>query len=237
MSIKHYIETLPNGLSFKMIEVEGGSFMMGGKDEEARNWEKPVHKVSVNTFYLGEFLVTQELWETILNDNPSNFKGLKQPVEQVSWNDTQDFIKKLNQLTGKNHRLPTEAEWEFAARGGIYSEKYIYTGSDRLLEVGWYNENSGNETHPVGEKPANELGLYDMSGNVWEWVEDNWHDDYQEAPTDGSAWLSSSAEALRRVCRGGSWIDHARYCRVSYRYDYSPEIRISYLGFRLALSL
>ncbi|MCB1194538.1 MAG: formylglycine-generating enzyme family protein, partial [Leptospiraceae bacterium] len=158
------------------------------------------------------------------------------PVEKVSWNDTQDFIKKLNKKAGKTYRLPTEAEWEFAAQGGIYTEGYKYSGSDRLKEVGWYDENSGNATHPVGEKMANELGLYDMSGNVWEWVEDQWHDNYKGAPTDGTVWVNQDADA-GRVVRGGGWIDRARLCRVSFRYLYSPAGRNDHIGFRLALSL
>ena len=236
MHIKHHIEPLPKGLAFKMIEVVGDSFKMGGSDGEALNREKPIHEVSVQSFYIGEFPVTQELWQAVMNNNPSNFKELKRPVEQVSWNDTQDFLKKLNEVTGKDYRLPTEAEWEFAARGGIHSEEYIYAGSDRLTEVGWYRENSGRETHPVGKKSANELGIYDMSGNVWEWVEDQWHDDYQDAPTDGSAWVDADQGAYR-VCRGGSWLRNARYCRVSFRDFNSPGFRGNSLGFRLALSL
>ena len=236
MTIKHHIETLPNGLSFKMIEVEGGTFMMGGSDGEELSREKPVHEVSLKTFFMGEFPVTQVLWEKVMGNNPAYFKGDNRPIEEVSWIDSQDFLKKLNKLTRRKYRLPTEAEWEFAARGGIYSEEYIYSGSDRLAEVGWYGENSNNETHPVGEKLANELGFYDMSGNVWEWVEDNWHDNYHGAPIDGSSWLSSSKEASH-VYRGGCWFTSTRTCRVSFRRDRSPDYRVNILGFRLALSL
>ncbi|MCB0840855.1 MAG: formylglycine-generating enzyme family protein, partial [Bacteroidetes bacterium] len=170
---KSHIEKLPSGLSFEMIFIEGGTFMMGSDREEAYDREKPVHEVSLDSFYLGKYPVTQALWEEVMGNNPSHFQGENNPVEKVSWNDTQDFIKNLNELAGKEYRLPTEAEWEFAARGGNHTEGYKYSGSDRLKEVGWYSENSA-VTHPVSEKPANELGIFDMSGNVFEWCQDKY---------------------------------------------------------------
>lgn len=231
-----HTETLPPGLSFDMILVEGGEFIMGGADEEAYDDEKPVHKVSVSEFYIGQYPVTQAIWEAVMGNNPSEFKGSDRPVENVSWDDCQEFLKKLNKETGQTYRLPTEAEWEFAARGGIHSEEYLYAGSDKLKEAGWYEENSNNQTHPVGLKLGNELDLYDMSGNVWEWVEDQWHGSYEGAPTDGSDWVDIE-KGSKRVNRGGSWFGVARDCRVSLRSDASPEDRSSFIGLRLALSL
>ena len=217
--------------AFEMIFVEGGTFLMGGADEEAYGDEKPVHKVQVYPFYLARYPVTQALWQAVMRNNPSNFKGADRPVERVSWDDCQDFLQKLNAHTGKNYRLPTEAEWEYAARGGAYSEGYLSAGSDKLKDVGWYDENSGNETHPVGEKLPNELGLYDLSGNVWEWCED-WYGSY---PSGSQTNPTGPSRGSDRVSRGGSWISVAQYCRVSYRYPYSPEGRDFNLGFRLAL--
>jgi sulfatase modifying factor 1 len=220
----------------EMILVEGGEFEMGESEPDAEDWEKPVHVVNIPSFFIGKYPVTQKLWQFVMGDNPSDFKGEDRPVENVSWDDTQIFLEKLNALTGKVYRLPTEAEWEFAARGGNKSEGYLYSGSDRITEVGWYRENSENKTHPVGQKPANELGIYDMSGNVWEWVEDQWHLNYRDAPTDGSAWVDREEEA-HRVRRGGSWMHRTRICRISIRYNNSPGSRSSYIGLRLVLSL
>lgn len=230
-------ETLPNDVSFEMTFVEGGSFLMGGRDDRAAEYEKPVHEVSLPSFYIGKYPVTQEVWTAVMGaeNNPSGFPGYKRPVERVSWNDTQDFIKKLNELTGRTYRLLTEAEWEYAARGGKLSQGYIYAGSNKLTDIGWFKENSAEKTHPVGLKYSNELGLYDMSGNVREWVEDQWHDNYEGAPVDGSAWVDGG-EGAQRVRRGGSWLVNAQYCRVAYRYRYYPTFRYHYLGFRLGLS-
>ena len=191
---------------------------------------------------IGKTEVTQELWEAVMGSNPSRFKDSnfndpnlqdpKLPVEQVSWNDCQTFITKLNALTGKNFRLPTEAEWEFAARGGKKSQGYKYSGSNNIGDVAWYKDNSGKKTHPVKTKQANELGIYDMSGNVWEWCQD-WKGSYSsEAQTNPKGATTGSY----RVNRGGSWRDNAVRCRSSYRYDYYPDLRYNYLGFRLVLS-
>ena len=235
MGINH-IEQLPSGLKIELIVVEGGNFKMGGTDKEAMDREKPTHKVDVNTFYLGKYPVTQALWEAVMGNNPSGFKGKDHPVERVSWNETQDFLQRLNKMTIRSYRLPTEAEWEYAARGGNRSEGYLYSGSDRLEEVGWYAGNSGSQTHPVGQKLGNELGLCDMSGNVWEWVEDQWHDSYENSPLDGSAWVDQSPNT-NRVRRGGSWDGSAQYCRVSYRAATGQGIGATAIGFRLAMSL
>ncbi|MCC5944522.1 MAG: SUMF1/EgtB/PvdO family nonheme iron enzyme [Bernardetiaceae bacterium] len=238
-----FIETV-NGVSFKMIYVEGGSFMMGydpDRDGEyGNNDEKPLHQVTLEPFYVAETQVTQALWEAVMGENPSYFNGAKRPVEQVSWDDCQAFIQKLEELTGRKFRLPSEAQWEYAARGGLKSKGYQYAGSDDIDEVAWYNVNAydvGKEsadygTHPVGQKQANELGIYDMSGNVWEWCEDDWHDSYEDAPTDGSAWVDNP-RAKYRLLRGGSWIYNPDYCRVAYRFHYYPDSRINYFGCRL----
>ena len=158
-----------------MIKVEAGTFMMGATPEMEipDDDEKPVHQVTLtNDYYIGKYEVTQALWQTVMESNPSSFKGNNLPVEQVSWNDCQEFIGKLNSITGRKFRLPTEAEWEYAARGGRKSLKYQYSGGNAISEVAWYTNNSGINTHPVGMKQANELGLYDMTGNVREWWQD-----------------------------------------------------------------
>ena len=229
------IETFTvKGVSFNMVRVEGGTFQMGSNDSEADSDEKPVHQVTLSTYSIGETEVTQALWEAVMGKNPSHFKrkgGPSAPVEQVSWNDCQRFIQKLNQLTGKRFRLPTEAEWEYAARGGSKSRGYKYSGSNTIDDVAWYDGNSGNKTHPVRTKQPNELGLYDMSGNVDEWCED-WYGDYSSSSQTNPAGPSS---ASNRVSRGGVWGDGARYCRVSDRAWPAPGLRLNFLGLRLAL--
>ena len=157
------------------------------------------------------------------------------PVNSVSWNNVQDFIKKLQAQTGKTFRLPTEVEWEYAAKGGFKSKGYKYAGSNNFDEVGWYNKNSKNSTRPVAQKKANELGIYDMSGNVWEWCQDKWHNSYEGVPTDGSAW--ETGESLLRVLRGGSWRDDARNCRTTFRGNIFSDIRDNDIGFRLVFVL
>lgn len=212
-----------NGVTFEMVRVEGGSFMMGSNDPEAYDDEKPVHSESVATFHIGRTEVTQDLWQAVMGTNPSYFHGGNLPVEKVSWDDCRTFCDRLSQLTGRQFRLPTEAEWEYAARGGNRSRGYKYSGSNNLDNVGWYDGNSGRKTHPVGTKQANELGLYDMSGNVWEWTSDLWSSNYG-SPRNGSS----------RVSRGGSWGGVARGCRSAYRSS-SPANRNNNLGLRLAL--
>ena len=233
--IKIYTQSLPSGFPFRMLLVEGGSFQMGGTDEEADDDEKPTHEVKVSSFYLGKYPVTQDLWGLIMEDNPSTYKGANHPVHNVSWDDAKIFIQKLNKQTNQSYRLPTEAEWEFAARGGIHTEEYLYSGSDKLSEVGWYSENAGNGTMAVGQLLENELGLFDMSGNVLEWCEDDFHDNYEGAPVDGSAWIDRPERASRRVLRGGFWNDTVRFCRVSSRNRDVPGARFVFVGFRLVL--
>ena len=224
------------GVSFTMIAVEGGTFQMGATSEQgsdADSDERPVHSVTLSDYYIGEIEVTQELWQAVMGKNPSNFKGNKKPVEQVSWNDCQEFIKKLNQLTGKNFRLPTEAEWEYAARGGNKSQGYKYSGSNIIDNVAWYKSNSGSQTHDVKTKQANELGIYDMSGNVWEWCQD-WYGSYSSGSQTNPTGPTSGSY---RVHRGGGWSNFTLLCRVSFRSYYYPGYRNSDLGFRLCLSL
>ena len=222
-----------NGIKYNMVWVEGGTFRMGATSEQgsADSDEKPVHSVTLNSYYIGKTEVTQALWKAVMGSNPSNFRGDNLPVENVPWNDCQVFIRKLNSLTGQNFRLPTEAEWEFACRGGNNSRGYKYSGSNNIDNVAWYTDNSGRETHPVATKSPNELGIYDMSGNVCEWCSD-WYGDYSsgaqtnpKGPYDGSY----------RVNRGGCWINLARNCRSSNRFNFGPALRDDGLGLRLAL--
>ena len=223
-----------NGVSFKMIAVKGGTFQMGATSEQgsdANSDEKLVHNVTLSDYYIGETEVTQKLWDAVMGSNPSKFKGNKKPVESVSWNDCQEFITKLNQLTGKNFRLPTEAEWEYAARGGNKSKIYKYRGSNTIGDVAWYDDNSNSRTHDVKTKQSNELGIYDMSGNVWEWCQD-WFGNYSSSSQTDPTGPSSGSS---RVLRGGSWFSFARNCRVSHRINSNPYRRNDSYGFRLAL--
>jgi len=221
-------------VSFTMIRVDGGTFTMGATSEQgsaAYDDEKPAHQVTLSPYYMGETEVTQTLWEAVMGKNPSNFKGNNRPVEQVSWDDCQDFIRKLSQKTGLNFRLPTEAEWEYSARGGNKGRGYKYAGSNTIGDVAWYTDNSGRTTHDVKTKQANELGLYDMSGNVWEWCQD-WKGGYSSSAQTNPTGPSSGSY---RVYRGGGWYYYARYCRVSCRGSHTPGDRNSNLGLRLAL--
>ena len=218
----------------EMVLVEGGTFTMGATPEQGSDAydDEKAHKVTLDSFYIGKFPVTQRLWMAVMGSNPSHFKGDDLPVESVSWYDLQTFLRGLNAATGKSYRLPTEAEWEYAARGGNKSQGYKYAGSNDPELVAWYDGNSGHTTHEVGTRFPNELGIYDMSGNVWEWCQD-WHGSYSSSPQtnpkgDNSGW--------RRVNRGGGWDDSlARLCRVSCRNFYTPDDRRDHLGFRLAL--
>ena len=248
-----------NGVSFTMVGVQGGTFTMGATSEQGSDCdsdERPTHEVTLSSYSIGQTEVTQALWVAVMGSNPSFFNGygnsdygsyhsnydygtnLQRPVERVSWEDCQEFITKLNQLTGQQFRLPTEAEWEYAARGGNKSKGYKYAGSNTVGDVAWYYDNipsqsegaSGYGTQTVGTKQANELGLYDMSGNVYEWCQD-WYGSYSsDAQTNPTGPTSGSA----RVNRGGSWTYYAWNCRVSDRYISTPTYRDDYLGFRLA---
>ena len=224
-----------NGVSFDMVEVVGGTFTMGGTAEQgsdANEDENPAHQVTLSSYMIGKTEVTQELWEAVMGSNPSEFKGSNLPVEDVSWEDCQAFITKLNALTGKTFRLPTEAEWEYAARGGINSQGFKYSGSNTVDDVAWYRDNSSDKPHPVATKAPNELGIYDMSGNVWEWCSD-WDSSYTSASQTNPTGPDSGSY---RMDRGGSWGNEVWYCRVSYRFNmkYTPTLRGT-LGLRLAL--
>ena len=224
-----------DGISIDMVRVEVGTFTMGATPEMKNpdDDEKPAHQVTLtNDYYIGKYEVTQALWQAVMNSNPSYFKGDNLPVEQVSWNDCQEFISKLNSITGKTFRLPTEAEWEYAARGGKKNRGYQYSGSNNISDVAWYDNNSGSKTHAVGSKQANELGIYDMSGNVWEWCQD-WKGFYSSSSQVNPTGANSGSH---RVIRGGSWIHAARNCRSSFRSNFTPDSRNDYLGFRLVLS-
>ena len=217
-----------NGVSFNMVYVAGGTFQMGSNDGDYD--EKPVHSVTLSDYYIGQTEVTQELWQAVMGSNPSDFKGAKNPVNNVSWNDCQEFIIKLNRLTGGRFRLPTEAEWEYAARGGNKSRGYIFSGSDYLGSVAWYEDNSGDEVHPIGSKSANELGLYDMSGNVFEWCSD-WYGSYPSSPQTNPTGASSGSG---RVLRGGGYCFKESNCRSAFRVSIVPASRFYSWGFRLA---
>ena len=218
-----------NKLINNMVYVSGGTFIMGGDESSDQT---PTHSVTLSSYYICKYEVTQALWRAVMGSNPSKFKGDNLPVEQVSWNDCQTFINRLNSYTGRNFRLPTEAEWEFAARGGNYSCHYKYSGSNYIGDVAWYTDNSGNRTHPVGTKQANELGLYDMSGNVWEWCSD-WYGSYSSYSQSNPTGATSG---FGRVERGGNWCGLARYCCSSHRSYYAPGNSFDDLGLRLVLS-
>ncbi len=222
-----------------MVFVSGGTFTMGCLDEKRDGKcdenEKPAHKVTMNDFYISRTEVTQAQWQAIMGSNPSEFKDCPTcPVEKVSWDDVQEFLKKLNALSsGVKYRLPTEAEWEYAARGGAKSKGYLYAGSNQIDEVAWHDGNSGGKTHLIGTKKKNELGLFDMSGNVHEWCQDVWHKNYEGAPKNGAAWMKDGNQGIR-VVRGGFWAIGSSYCRVAYRIGYDLDYRGNNIGFRLA---
>ncbi len=231
-------QTLPpilQELVDNMVVVEGGTFTMGAaanQIKDAESDEKAVHQVTLSTFSICKYEVTQDLWTFVMGSNPSHFKGGRKPVEEITWNDSQLFIQKLNTLTGLNFRLPTEAEWEYAARGGNKSQGFKYAGSNKINEVAWYSGNSANSTHDVGQKAPNELGLYDMSGNVYEWCQD-WKGRYTRTP---QANPTGPEEGTYRVNRGGRWCGSARACRTSDRSMSDPDYHFYHIGLRLALS-
>ena len=223
------------GISIDMVRVEAGTFTMGATAEmkNTEDSEKPTHRVTLtNDYYIGKYEVTQALWQAVMGDDPSYFKGDNLPVEAVTWDDCQEFIGKLNRITGKTFRLPTEAEWEYAARGGNKSRGYQYSGSNNPSNVAWYDDKSGDKTQAVGTKQPNELGIYDMSGNVWEWCQD-WYETYSSSSQVNPTGANSGS---CRVVRGVSWYNNARNCRLSLRGSNTPDFRSSNLGLRLVLS-
>lgn len=217
-----------------MVPVKGGKFEMGAskKDKLAEENEKPQHKVTLSSYYICKYEVTQDLWLAVMGKNPSHFRGNMLPVEQVSWLDCQTFIQKLNQITGLTFRLPTEAQWEYAARGGSKSKKYLYAGGKKLDKVAWSSSNSKDKTHNVGDKTPNELGLYDMSGNVMEWCNDfSGLDYYKNSPNKDP----QGPDGAYYVLRGGHWASEPAACRITYRGRALPDYKYYYAGFRLTV--
>ena len=222
----------------EMVFVEGGTFNMGCTSEQGTEcWdnENPKHSVTLSSFSIGKYEVTQGQWIALMGSNPSGVKNDNYPVDLVSGNDAQEFIRRLNAATGKNYRLPTEAEWEYAARGGVKSKGYKYSGSNNLSDVAWIdvnsNTNGSKSIHPVGTKQPNELGIYDMSGNVWEWCGD-WYDEYPASPQHDPAGPLSGSYILTR---GGCYFSEARQCRVAFRSYSHSSSRYKGHGFRLLL--
>jgi formylglycine-generating enzyme required for sulfatase activity len=235
--VEFFTEDLGNGVTVDMVKIPGGTFQMGSNEHES---EQPLHTVMVAPFWMGKYSVTQAQYESVMEKNPSKSKGAKRPVETVSWHNAVEFCKRLSQKTGQNYRLPSEAEWEYACRAGTTTPFHFgttlttdlanYTGnhSYSTVEVEKYLK----ETTEVGTFLPNNFGVYDMHGNVWEWCEDNWHRDYQEAPHDGSAWVNKGDDDYRRV-RGGSWSSRQWSCRSAYRYYSRPYSSGSDIGFRV----
>ncbi|NES71743.1 MAG: formylglycine-generating enzyme family protein, partial [Okeania sp. SIO2D1] len=236
-----------NGVSLEMVKIPAGRFLMGSPETEAKriDWESPQHNVDVSEFFMGKYPVTQAQWEAVMGNNPSHFKGANRPVENVSWNDATEFCQKLSQITGKKYSLPSESQWEYACRARIttpfyfgetitselvnYDGNYPYAGAPK----GKYRE----ETTDVGIFPPNSFGLYDMHGNIQEWCQDVWHDNYEGAPTDASAWETGGNSSKFRLLRGGSWTNNSRNCRSAGRYIHGADIFINGWGFRIVWSV
>lgn len=236
------LEFTVKGVTFKMIYVEGGTFTMGCTSEQGDNCYKdeyPSHQVTLSDFYMGETEVTQALWRAVMGSDPScngrwtyeSGRGNSYPAYRISWNECQEFIRKLNQLTGKTFLLPTEAQWEYAARGGNKSKGYKYAGGNTIDEVAWFITNSGSSTHPVKGKQANELGLYDMSGNVWEWCSDL----YGSYSSSSQTNPTGSSSGSKHILRGGGWFSNAYFCRVAVRSGCNSNDHVLHFGFRLSL--
>ncbi|NET24815.1 MAG: formylglycine-generating enzyme family protein [Okeania sp. SIO1I7] len=239
-----FTEDLGNGVMLEMVVIPGGTFMMGSpENEEGKNyWESPQHKVTLQPFYMSKYPITQNQYQAIMGKNCSDFQGGNRPVECVSWYDATEFCQKLSQKTGKNYKLPSESRWEYACRAGtttpfyfgetITSELANYNGNDIYGKTprGKYRE----ETTDVGSFPPNAFGLYDMHGNVWEWCADDWHENYEGAPTDGSAWLENHGKERYPVLRGGSWSFNPNLCRSAIRYDsVRRDVHDYLIGFRV----
>jgi formylglycine-generating enzyme required for sulfatase activity len=237
---------LGNGVTLELVKVAAGKFMMGSPDGKGDNDERPQHQVTLQEFLIGKYAVTNAQWRSVMKTQGSanydkKFQGDLQPVVGVSWHEARAFCAKVQQQTGREVRLPTEAEWEYAARGANQSKGYEYAGSNNLDEVGWYGDNSGSVTHPVGQKKANELGICDMSGNVWEWCLDEWHDSYADKPENlkkqgNLAWGDlniDNNDNRSRLLRGGSWSNYARYCRAALRFRNLASSQVSPFGFRV----
>jgi formylglycine-generating enzyme required for sulfatase activity len=235
-----YAKTFKNSIGMEFVLISAGSYTMGSSPGFGRAFERPSHIVKISRpFYLQKTEVTQGQWKAVMENNPSDFKecGDDCPVERVSWEDANKFINKLNKMEGgEAYRLPTEAEWEYAVRAGTTTFFSFGDDKDKLTDYAWFALNSESKTHRVGTKKPNPWGLHDMHGNVLEWVEDDWHKDYNGAPDDGRAWIDEPRGAVR-VIRGGSWFDPAHYCRLAARSYYPPGRRYRFLGFRPARSV
>ncbi|MDK2938525.1 MAG: hypothetical protein PWQ51_689 [Methanolobus sp.] len=230
---------ISNSIGMDFVLIPAGQFYMGSDSTPIVAFDDPLHEVNIgNDFYMGKYEVTQIQWETVMGTNPSYFKGDKLPVEQVSWNDAREFIRRLNKLENTDkYRLPTEAEWEYACKAGNDTDFSFTNEATDLDEYGWSDSygwcaiNANGTTHPVGEKKANAWGLYDMHGNVWEWVQDSWHDNYENAPADGTAWEEENSSD--RVGKGGSWMDGPNYCKSAFRGSLDANSTSYVLGFRI----
>jgi len=250
---EYFTQNLPDGVTLEMVAIPGGTFIMGSpENEEGRIlYESPQHQVTVPPFFMGKYPVTQKQWKAVaalekvkinLQSDLSRFKGDNLPVECVSWDDAQEFCARLSRMANKTYRLPSEAEWEYACRGGTTTP--FYCGETISTDLANYN---GNYTYGQGQKgqyrekttevgifPANPFGLYDMCGNVWEWCEDGWHENYINAPTDGSAWTSLNSQ--RKRLRGGSWVNNPVNCRSAYRHHHNLGLNSNHFGFRVVCS-
>ena len=249
---QYFTEDLGNGIELEMVLIPGGSFIMGSQEEEegSSDNERPQHQVTIKPFCFGKYPITQAQWQAVaalppvkqeLKPNPSRFKGANRPIECVSWHDAVEFCNRLSNHTQRPYRLPSEAEWEYACRAGTTTP--FHFGETITTDLANYNGNYtyGNgvkgsyraETTEVGSfEIANQFGLYDMHGNVWEWCQDDWHDNYEGAPTDGSAYISNDTKS-DKLLRGGSWDDYTVYCRSAYRYYYGAGFGLIDFGFRV----
>jgi formylglycine-generating enzyme required for sulfatase activity len=244
---RYFTEDLGNGVNLEMAAISGGSFIMGSPENEDGRWsfESPQHEVTVPSFFMGKYPVTQAQYQTIMGTNPSYFKGSNRPVERVCWNDAVAFCQELSQRAGRNYRLPSEAEWEYACRAGTTTPFHFgeTITTDLANYYGQLTYGQGakgvyrRETTEVGSfGVANNFGLYDMHGNVWEWCQDNWHSNYEGAPIDGSAWLGIEKNTNTRLLRGGSWLHYPVLCRSACRYSFNLGINLDYIGFRVVCS-
>nr|NCR69600.1 formylglycine-generating enzyme family protein [Microcystis aeruginosa LL11-07] len=232
-----FTENLADGIKLEMVSLPAGKFTMGSAESDD---EKPPHQVKVNSFAIGKYPITQAQYQAVMGTNPSHFKNWfknnpQNPVECVSWDDAQAFCQKLSQITGKTYRLPTEAEWEYACRAGTTTRYYFGDNDNQLGDYAWYSGNSNDTTHPVGQKKPNAWGLHDMSGNVWEWCEDDWHNSYAGAPDDGTAWIDNDNRSRSgKFLRGGSWGCDPNLCRSASRPWNYPHFLNFLIGFRVA---
>lgn len=226
---------ITNSIGMELAAIPGGSFSMGGDPKDGVADELPLHKVQVAPFYLGKYEVTQAQWQRVMGDNPSAYLHPQRPVEQVTWLEAQSFVERLNRLEGTSlYRLPSEAEWEYAARAGTTGKWYFGDDESQLGRYAWFGQRDDMGTQPVGRGMPNPWGLFDMYGNVWEWVQDCWHDNYSGAPGEGTIW--SGGDCSRRMLRGGGWSSPAGYARSAVRGSSPPEMNDPSNGFRIARS-